>query len=86
MDLMQNSRHPARLVLNSATANLKASFGFLSWFRVEGNARETSLQSKLVLWLMFVIQLMHSVEAAGCAATSIQLAPSATVHHSANYF
>lgn len=43
------------------------------------------LQSMLVLWIMFVIQLMHYLEAAGCG-TSIQLAPSATVHQSANYF
>lgn len=34
---------------------------------------------------MFVIQLMHYLEAAGCG-TSIQLALSATVHQSANYF
>lgn len=34
---------------------------------------------------MFVIQLMHYLEAAGCG-TSIQLAPSATVHRSPNYF
>lgn len=34
---------------------------------------------------MFVIQLMHYPEAAGCG-TSVQLAPSATVYQSANYF
>lgn len=34
---------------------------------------------------MFVIQLMHYLEAAGCG-TSIQLALSATVHQSSNYF
>lgn len=34
---------------------------------------------------MLVIQLMHYLEAAGCA-TSIQLALGATVHQSANYF
>lgn len=34
---------------------------------------------------MFVIQLMHYPEAAGCA-TSIQLALSATVHGRPNYF
>lgn len=34
---------------------------------------------------VFVIQLMHYPEAAGCG-TSIQLALSATVHWSTNYF
>lgn len=74
------SGHHATLDFKSA----KADFVFFSQCRGprKGNIQ---LQSKLVLWIMFVIQLMHYPEAAGCG-TSIQLALSATVHQSANYF
>lgn len=80
------SSHHGTLDFYSALADFCVFlFFFLSSQRRGQHKGNIQLQSKLVLWIMLVIQLMHYLEAAGCA-TSIQLALGATVHLSANYF
>lgn len=80
--------HHGRLHFDSVKADFVFSFHIISllcwteWRATQGK-HPTAKQACLVD--MFVIQLMHYLEAAGCG-TSIQLAQSATVHRSPNYF
>lgn len=80
--------HHGRLHFDSVKADFVFSFHIISllcwteWRATQGK-HPTAKQACLVD--MFVIQLMHYLEAAGWG-TSIQLAQSATVHRSPNYF
>lgn len=78
------SGHHARLGFHSAEADFVFSPHIFHYF-VEQCGGKHPIAKQACFVDMFVIQLMHYLEAAGCG-TSIQLALSATVHRSPNYF